>query len=86
MYTVSPKDRERFFLRLLLLHVRGATSFADLKTYESITYDSFENVCRARGLLIDDTEWERTLREASSVASSKQLRELGIRLSKPKSE
>ena len=30
MYLVSPRRRERFYLRLLLLHVSGATSFEDL--------------------------------------------------------
>src|SRR5258705_13432815 len=32
MYTVSVKDEERFYLRLLLLHVPGATSFESLRT------------------------------------------------------
>ena len=30
MYSVSPADAERFHLRLLLLHVPGATSFTNL--------------------------------------------------------
>jgi len=32
MYAVSPKEGERYFLRLLLLHQRGARSFEELKT------------------------------------------------------
>ena len=32
MYSVSPKEHERFHLHVLLLHVPGATSFEDLKT------------------------------------------------------
>ena len=27
MYLVNPKDRQRYFIRLLLLHVKGAISF-----------------------------------------------------------
>ena len=56
IYSVSPKQRERFYLRLLLLHVRGPISFHDLKTYGDVAHDTFESACRARGLLIDDTE------------------------------
>ncbi|XP_035231512.1 uncharacterized protein LOC118203339 [Stegodyphus dumicola] len=45
MYSVSPKDVERFHLRLLLLcHVKGAKSFADLRTYEE---DSFSLALRS---------------------------------------
>ena len=32
MFTVSLKDEERFYLRLLLLHVRVATSFEELES------------------------------------------------------
>jgi hypothetical protein len=41
MYSVSPRDQERFFLRLLLLHVRGARSFEDLRTVDGTIYESF---------------------------------------------
>ena len=41
-YLVNPRDQERFFfLRLLLLHVKGARSFADLRTFEDITYATY---------------------------------------------
>jgi hypothetical protein len=32
MYTAMPGEGDRFWVRLLLCHVRGATSFADLRT------------------------------------------------------
>ncbi len=35
MYTVSPNDAERYYLRLLLQHVKGATSFQYLRTVEN---------------------------------------------------
>ena len=78
MYSVSPRDRERFYLRMLLLHVIGATSFEALRTFEGVIHDRYESACRARGLLIDDTEWERTMREAANTATPKQLRELFV--------
>ena len=40
---VSPKDNERFFLKLLLNHVKGVTSFKDIRTFNNITYDTGEN-------------------------------------------
>ena len=36
MYSVSPTDQERFYLRILLLHVPGAKSYTDLKTVDGI--------------------------------------------------
>ena len=43
---VSPKDIERFFLKLLLNRVKGATSFNDLRTYNNILYRRrFPNLC-----------------------------------------
>ena len=34
MYSVSARDTERFFLRILLLHVKGATSYEYLRTVD----------------------------------------------------
>ena len=81
MYSAPPSAGERYFLRLLLNHVPGATSFPDLQTYNAVVYPSFQEACRQRGLLDDDTEWRNCLREllchnhrpASVVYSSKYL-------------
>ena len=78
MYGVSPKNRERFFLRTLLLHVKAATSFGDLKVVDSVRYDTFEEACRERGLLSDDSEWRRTMEEAAVRAMPGELRELFV--------
>ena len=42
MYFVSPRDAERFYLRLLLLHVRGATDYRSLRTYDGVVYITFQ--------------------------------------------
>lgn len=76
MYTVSPMDIERYHLRLLLLHVRGARSFDELKLVEGISCDSFKEAARRRHLLKDDLEWERCLVEASTYQMPRQLRQL----------
>ena len=65
MYLVSPRQRERIYLRLLLLHVSGATSFEDLKTVENVTYSTFLEAALARNLNATDEEWDSCLQEAS---------------------
>ncbi|ELP93657.1 F59H6.5 family protein, partial [Entamoeba invadens IP1] len=56
---------ERFCLRLLLLHVKGARSYKEIKCFEDKQYETFEDVCKARGLMDSDNEWEHCLNEAS---------------------
>ena len=76
MYAVSPGDGERFYLRLLLLHVRGATSFLALRTVDDNVAETFRDACSLRGLLQDDTEWHNTMTEASNFHMPCQLRQL----------
>lgn len=64
MYTVSPKMHECFCMRLLLLHVRGPTSFEDLRRYEDEVLPTFEMACRARGLFENDGHWRMCMQEA----------------------
>lgn len=74
MYTVSPVDIERFYLRLLLLHVPGATSFEYLRSVDDITYPTFKEAAHQRHLLADDEEWNRALDDGAAVQMPAQLR------------
>lgn len=74
MYTVSVKDEERFYLRLLLLHVRGATCFEFLRTVEGVLHPTFKAAAAQRGLLDSDEEWDRCLSEAIVFQMPRQLR------------
>ena len=76
MYSVSPRDREKYCLRVLLLHVPGATSYEHLRSYNGVTHDTFQAACIARGLLDDDQEWDRALSEAVSLLMPRQCRQL----------
>jgi len=80
MHSVHPSDRNRFYLRLLLNHVRGATSFKDLRTVtrngHTVTYDTFREAALALGLLADDDCWRETLKEAAASRTGAQLRRL----------
>ncbi|XP_044578930.1 uncharacterized protein LOC123261402 [Cotesia glomerata] len=64
MYSISPAQVELFHLRLLLVHIKGAKSFKELRTVNGTLYDSFTSTCLAAGLIEDGQEWRRTLNEA----------------------
>lgn len=76
LYSVSPKDFERFHLRMLLFHIPGAKSYEDLRTHDGVIMDSFKEECHARNLLEDDAEWRNCLREASNFKMPAKLRQL----------
>ncbi len=85
MYFVQPSEGERYFLRLLLHHVPGATSFEDLTCtnrhlQHPTQHASFKEACQQRGLLQDDAEWAQCMEEALSMASASCLRALFIAL------
>uniref|UniRef100_A0A914V112 Helitron helicase-like domain-containing protein n=1 Tax=Plectus sambesii TaxID=2011161 RepID=A0A914V112_9BILA len=60
MYTVSPSDQERYFLRLLLLHTPGAKGFDDLRQANGEMCQTFHDAAWKRGLLKSDEEWPST--------------------------
>ena len=76
MYSVSPADPEKFFLRMLLLHVPGATSYDNLKTVSGEVASTFREACIQMHLLADDTEYDEALTEASQFQMPKQLRSM----------
>lgn len=47
-----------------------------LRTVDDTIYNTFEEACRARNLLIDEKQWEDTLREACLFTNPCKLREL----------
>jgi hypothetical protein len=76
VYAIHPTDGDKFYLRLLLHIVEGAPSFEALRTVEGIMHPTFLEACRALGLLADDAEWKRCLRDACHYKSAKSLRTL----------
>ena len=76
MYFASPSSGERFFLRLLLTVVPGATSFAHLRTVNNVPYNTFKEACFVLGLLENDHEWKQCLQEASQMQIGYTLRML----------
>ena len=80
MYSVSPAQTELFHLRLLLLKVKGAKSFEDLRTVDGQVCESFIATCLALGLIEDDDEWRRAMDEAAVWMMPGLLRRLFVRI------
>jgi hypothetical protein len=78
MFYAHPSSGERFYLRLLLTVVKGATSFEDLLTVNGIQLPTFKQACIHLGLLEDDGEWIQCLEEAKHMQSGHQLRSLFV--------
>ena len=76
VYTVHPNFTECYYLRLLLHHIRGPTSFAMLKTVYSIVQPSCQTACKKLGLIENDEHWKHTLSDAALTQSPSHIREL----------
>ena len=69
---------ERFCLRLLLINVKGATSYEHLRTVNGTVYPTFKDAAIAMNLLESDRTWEATLQEAAAFQMPFQLRQLFV--------
>jgi hypothetical protein len=78
LYTVSVKQVERYCLRLLLINVKGATSFKHLRTVDDIAFPTFQAAAIALNLPEDDRAWEKTLEEVATFQMPVQLRQLFV--------
>ena len=75
---VHPLAGERYYLRMLLLIVKGATSYEHLRFHNRVYHHTFKEPCKSRGLLSDDHEWYDAFDEAAAWATSPQLRSLFV--------
>lgn len=76
MHSIHPNNKELFHLRMLLLHVRGAQSFDDLKTVYGQRYDSFTAAALALNIITSNDYLEQTIRELINIEVSHHLRYL----------
>jgi hypothetical protein len=75
MYSAHPNQGERYYLLVLLNHVRGATSFLDLRTHGGVQCATYREAALMRGLLEDDRHWDACLIEAASNFMPYQIRD-----------
>ena len=76
LYTVHPNNAECFYLRLLLINVRGPTSFQDLRTLNGQVCATYREACQELNLLENDAHWDTSIADASNTAQPHQIRTL----------
>ena len=76
VYFVNPSAGECYYLRLLLHHIPGCTSFQDLRTVNGTVYGTYKEAAQHLGLLDDDAESRQCLQEACGFQMPRQLRQL----------
>lgn len=76
IYYTGITEGDRYYLRLLLNHVKGPTSEEDSRTINNVTYPTCGDAAEKLGLLVSDEHHKFTLNEASTWATATQLREL----------
>lgn len=71
---------ELYLLRLLLFHVKNATSFDSLRVVDGVQHATYKQACLAMGLTYDDQQWIESLRESSRSKMPKVLRTLFVQI------
>ncbi|KAF5450203.1 hypothetical protein F2P56_030572 [Juglans regia] len=74
--TASPFEGERYYLRILLNHIRGPLSFDHIKTVGNVTAPTFREAATLHGLLQRDTSLQDCMQEASLYQIPHSLRRL----------
>ena len=74
IYSATPSQGNRFYIRLLLNHITGATCYQSLRTHNGVIYNTYKECAEAMGILADDKEWVSAMQEASVHAMPCQLR------------
>lgn len=73
MIYVGPTAGEQFYLRTLLMIVKGPKSFDNIKNVNGKNCQTFHDACLRCGLLEDDGEWEMCLEDAAKSKTGSQL-------------
>ena len=67
IYSIHPAQIQLYALRLLLNHVRGATSYTDIRTVEGVVHESFQAAAIALNLVKNDFIWIECMKEANDT-------------------
>ncbi|WVZ93701.1 hypothetical protein U9M48_039661 [Paspalum notatum var. saurae] len=69
-------EGERHYLRVLLNHVKGPTSYVDLRTHQGVTYETFREACEAMGFVETDKSLDDCLAEVAECSMPCAIRRL----------
>ncbi|XP_062230350.1 uncharacterized protein LOC133928088 [Phragmites australis] len=72
----NPAEGERYYLHVLLNHVRGATSYENLRTVHGKTCSTFRDACEMIGLVETDRSLDECLAESTTFHMPCALRRL----------
>ena len=72
-------EGERYYLRVLLNHVTGATSYQHLRMVDGVLQPTFREAAEKRGLIEEDTTLDDCLTEATMYQMPSSLRRLFAR-------
>ena len=75
IYTVSPFDGDKFYLRVLN-HVKGPTGFDNLLTVNGITHPTFKQAVKERSLLENENSIWQCMLKARDIRMPSALRRL----------
>ncbi|XP_050673638.1 uncharacterized protein LOC126971378 [Leptidea sinapis] len=73
---IHPRNDECFFLRLLLVNVRGPKSSAHLKTVNGHQCQTYREACQLFSLLENDSHWDLILADSVTSSNAYQIRTL----------
>ena len=65
MYSVAPQDTDRFYLRMLLLHLPNVEAFVGPSGLKQDEVTTWRSAATAHGLVDDDSEYELSMHEAA---------------------
>lgn len=75
VHEVSIKEGERYYLKTLLDHKSGATSFKDLRCVNGVQYNTNYDALKQLGLLKED-HWIKTIDDSLMSLPTKLCREI----------
>ncbi|XP_074352538.1 uncharacterized protein LOC141691674 [Apium graveolens] len=77
---VHSSSGEQLYLRMLLLRIKGAVCFDDLKTVNGHVYNSFHKACATLGILQNDQQWHKAICENAHTSMPPQLRAMFVNI------
>ena len=76
MYSVNVTKTEKHCLKIILIDVKGAQIFNELKTFNGVSYATFKAAAIVRNLLADDSAWIDVMEQDSTYQMPVELRHL----------